>query len=52
MFAVNVRAPLFIQRALPLLRDGGHIINLSSSDTRVALPLELAYAMTKAPSTS
>ena len=48
MFAVNVRAPLFIiQRALPLLRDGARIINLSSSDTRVALPLELAYAMTK-----
>jgi len=48
MFAVNVRAPLFIiQRALPLLRDGGRIINISSSDTRVALPLELAYAMTK-----
>jgi Enoyl-(Acyl carrier protein) reductase len=36
-----------IQRALPLLRDGGRIINISSSDTRVALPLELAYAMTK-----
>jgi 3-oxoacyl-[acyl-carrier protein] reductase len=48
MFAVNVRAPLFIiQRALPLLRDGGRIINISSADTRVALPLELAYAMTK-----
>jgi 3-oxoacyl-[acyl-carrier protein] reductase len=48
MFAVNVRAPLFIvQRALPLLRDGGRIINVSSSDTRVALPMELAYAMTK-----
>ena len=48
MFAVNVRAPLFIiQRALPLLRDGARIINISSSDTRVALPLELAYAMTK-----
>jgi 3-oxoacyl-[acyl-carrier protein] reductase len=48
MFAVNVRAPLFIiQRALPLLRDGGRIVNISSSDTRVALPMELAYAMTK-----
>src|SRR5215831_8165879 len=30
-YAVNVRAPFFIiQRALPLLRDGGRIINVSS----------------------
>ena len=33
-FAINVRAPFFItQRALPLIRDGGHIINISSGVT-------------------
>jgi 3-oxoacyl-[acyl-carrier protein] reductase len=48
LFAVNVKAPFFIiQRALPLLADGGRIINVSSADTRIALPEELAYAMTK-----
>jgi NAD(P)-dependent dehydrogenase (short-subunit alcohol dehydrogenase family) len=48
LFAVNVRAPFFIiQRALPLMRDGGRIINISSADTRVALTNELAYSMTK-----
>jgi 3-oxoacyl-[acyl-carrier protein] reductase len=47
LFAVNVRAPFFItQRALPMLSDGGRIINISSSVTRVAMP-EIAYAMTK-----
>ena len=48
VFAVNVRAPFFIiQRALPLLRDGGRIINISSADTRIAITNEIAYAMTK-----
>ena len=48
LFAVNVKAPLFIiQRALPLLADNGRIINISSADTRIALPDELAYSMTK-----
>jgi len=46
-FAVNVRAPLFItQRALPLMRDGGRIINVSSGVTWLATP-EIVYAMTK-----
>jgi NAD(P)-dependent dehydrogenase (short-subunit alcohol dehydrogenase family) len=46
-FAVNVRAPLFItQRALPLMRDGGRIINVSSGVTWFATP-EIVYAMTK-----
>ncbi|WP_205717647.1 SDR family NAD(P)-dependent oxidoreductase [Actinomadura soli] len=32
VFAVNVRAPLFItQRALPMMRDGGRVINISSA---------------------
>jgi 3-oxoacyl-[acyl-carrier protein] reductase len=48
LFAVNVRAPFFIiQRALPLMRDGGRIINISSADTRIAIGFELAYSMTK-----
>jgi 3-oxoacyl-[acyl-carrier protein] reductase len=35
VFAVIARAPFFIiQRALPLMRDGGRIINISSADTR------------------
>lgn len=46
---VNMKAPLFmIQRALPRLRDGGRIINISSAVTRLPMPAALAYAMTKA----
>jgi len=48
VFAVNVRAPFFIvQRALPLLPEGGRIVNISSADTRIAISSELAYTMTK-----
>ncbi|GAB3391191.1 SDR family oxidoreductase [Amycolatopsis echigonensis] len=48
VFAVNVKAPFFlVQRLLPVLRDGGRIVNISSADTRIALPFELAYSMTK-----
>jgi NAD(P)-dependent dehydrogenase (short-subunit alcohol dehydrogenase family) len=47
VFRINVRAPFFIiQRALPLLRDGGRIINISSGVTWFAIP-EVVYAMTK-----
>jgi 3-oxoacyl-[acyl-carrier protein] reductase len=46
-FAINVRAPFFItQRALPLLRDGGRIINISSGVTWLATP-QIVYSMTK-----
>jgi 3-oxoacyl-[acyl-carrier protein] reductase len=46
-FAVNVRAPFFlVQRALPLLADGGRIITISSAVTRIASPF-LHYAMNK-----
>ena len=49
LFAVNVRAPFFlIQKALPLMGHGGRIVNIGSGVTRIALPGELAYAMTKA----
>ncbi|MFZ0218120.1 MAG: SDR family oxidoreductase [Candidatus Dormiibacterota bacterium] len=48
LFAVNVRAPFFlIQRLLPAFADGGRIVNISSADTRIALPDEVAYSMTK-----
>ncbi|MFI7278413.1 SDR family oxidoreductase [Streptomyces sp. NPDC049879] len=48
LFAVNVRAPYFlIQRALPLLRDGGRIITLSSVATRMANPGQTSFAMGK-----
>ncbi|MEU5882401.1 SDR family oxidoreductase [Spirillospora sp. NPDC047279] len=48
LFAVNVRAPYFIvQRALPLLPDGGRIITLSSVATRMANPTQTSFAMTK-----
>jgi 3-oxoacyl-[acyl-carrier protein] reductase len=47
LFAINVKAPLFIvQRALPLLRDGGRIINITSGVTWFAMP-QIVYAMTK-----
>jgi 3-oxoacyl-[acyl-carrier protein] reductase len=46
-FAINVKAPFFItQRALPLLRDGGRIINISSGVTWFATP-QIVYSMTK-----
>jgi 3-oxoacyl-[acyl-carrier protein] reductase len=46
-YAVNARAPFFIiQRALPLLRDGGRIINVSSAVTRIVSPFT-HYAMGK-----
>ncbi|SCE83759.1 NAD(P)-dependent dehydrogenase, short-chain alcohol dehydrogenase family [Micromonospora matsumotoense] len=48
LFAVNVRAPYFIiERALPLLRDGGRIITISSVATRMANPDQTSFAMTK-----
>ena len=48
LIAVNVKAPFFIiQRALPRLRDGGRIINISSGTSRIAMPEEVAYAMSK-----
>jgi NAD(P)-dependent dehydrogenase (short-subunit alcohol dehydrogenase family) len=47
--AVNLKAPFFIlQQALPRLRDGGRIINISSGTSRIAFPEEIAYALTKA----
>jgi 3-oxoacyl-[acyl-carrier protein] reductase len=48
LFAVNVRAPYFtIERLLPLFRDGGRIVTLSSVATRMANPAQTSFAMTK-----
>lgn len=48
LVAVNAKAPLFlVQRVLPIMPDGGRIINISSGLTRVANPQEITYAMTK-----
>jgi 3-oxoacyl-[acyl-carrier protein] reductase len=48
LLAVNVAAPFFlIQGALTRMRDGGRIVNVSSGVTRVAMPENIAYAMSK-----
>jgi 3-oxoacyl-[acyl-carrier protein] reductase len=49
VFAVNARAPFFIvKHGLSRLRDGGRIINISTSAaTRIASPMTIAYSMTK-----
>jgi len=48
IFAVNVKAPFFlVQKTLPMLRDGGRIINISSGATRIAFPHIMAYNLTK-----
>lgn len=50
VFAVNTKAPFFIvQEGLPRLRDGGRIVNVSTSFTHGLRNAELlAYAMSKA----
>ncbi|WP_331748495.1 SDR family oxidoreductase [Streptomyces sp. NBC_00648] len=46
--AVNARAPFLVaQQALPLLSEGGRIVNISSGITRSAQPDMIAYAMSK-----
>lgn len=48
IFAVNVRAPFFVLReALPRLRDGARVVNVSSTVTRAAFPDVVAYSMSK-----
>lgn len=49
LFAVDVKAPFFVtQRVLPLLTDGGRIINISSVVSMAAYPSTIAYAAAKA----
>ncbi|MGY3040300.1 NAD(P)-dependent dehydrogenase (short-subunit alcohol dehydrogenase family) [Rhodanobacter sp. TND4EL1] len=48
MVAIHVKGPFFLTQALlPLLTDGGRILNVSSGLTRFALPGYAAYAMMK-----
>jgi len=48
MVATHLKpAFLFTQRALPLLRDGGGVVNVSSGLTRFSLPGYAAYAAVK-----
>ncbi len=44
----HIRAPFFLsQKLLPLMKDGGRILNVSSGLTRMVLPGYAAYAMMK-----
>lgn len=46
--AVHLRGPFFLTQALlPLLRDGGRIVNVSSGLTRLSFPGSAAYAAAK-----
>jgi NAD(P)-dependent dehydrogenase (short-subunit alcohol dehydrogenase family) len=49
MFGINARGVLFtVQKALPLLRDGGSIIVTSSIAAEVGFPAHSCYSATKA----
>lgn len=49
LFALDVKAPFFLtQQLLPLLVDGGRIINISSVVSIAAYPTTMAYAAAKA----
>ena len=49
VFATNVKGPFFAtQHAIPRLRDGGRVINVSSNLSRRPMPQATAYSMTKA----
>jgi NAD(P)-dependent dehydrogenase (short-subunit alcohol dehydrogenase family) len=48
-FSVDVKGPFYVsQQAIPRLRDGGRIINISSAVTRLPSPQYAAYSMAKA----
>ncbi|NBD27939.1 SDR family oxidoreductase [Paenibacillus glycinis] len=48
VMGIYVKAPVFvIQQALPRLRDGGRIINISSAATRIAFPNLFGYSISK-----
>ena len=49
VFAEHVKGPFFLTQALlPLLADGGRIINISSALTRISMPASGPYAAAKA----
>ena len=48
VFTINVKGPMLLTRhLLPLIADGGRILNVSSSLTRMTLPSYGLYAATK-----
>ncbi|GGT26716.1 SDR family NAD(P)-dependent oxidoreductase [Nonomuraea spiralis] len=48
LFAVNVKGLFFLTRqVLPLIPDGGRIVNITSGVARIAFPEAIAYSMTK-----
>ena len=48
MMAIHLKGPFFLtQKLLPLLNDGGRIVNLSSGLARFAMPGKAAYAAMK-----
>ncbi|MEU6748489.1 SDR family oxidoreductase [Spirillospora sp. NPDC046719] len=48
LLAINVSTPFFvIQRALPLLNDGGRIINMGSVASRFGVSMQIGYTITK-----
>lgn len=48
LFKIHLKAPFFLtQKALPLLNDGGGIVNVSTGLTRFSLPGYSAYATMK-----
>jgi NAD(P)-dependent dehydrogenase (short-subunit alcohol dehydrogenase family) len=48
LYAVNVRGAFFVtQKLVPLIRDGGRILNLSSGLVRFVFPGKAAYATSK-----
>lgn len=48
LFRIQVKGPFFLtQKLLPLIADGGRILNISSGLTRIAFPGRSAYASTK-----
>lgn len=47
-YRVHVKGPLFLtQRLLPLIADGGRIVNISSGLTRIIYPGRIAYGAMK-----
>ncbi|MEV1171200.1 SDR family oxidoreductase [Nonomuraea sp. NPDC049784] len=49
LLAINVTTPFFvIQRALPLLNEGGRIVNMGSTASRFAVTTQIGYTISKA----
>ena len=48
VFAINLKSALFAtQRAVPLMKQGGSIINMSSVNAVLAIPTQIPYAISK-----